>query len=93
MNRPLPGSIEPVNISNDKEISYANTLVKEIISSPANKGKLAHKFDKSINKMNNNQLIEVAEYLGQVIQSNGVNEPILESMLDKVLEKIEGSLE
>jgi hypothetical protein len=81
-----------IHLSPDPEINYALNLIKEINTAPANKGKLSGKFNRSINNLNNQQLIVIADYLSKIISDNKGDTNLLEDMMDNVLEKIEGSL-
>ena len=85
---------DKINLSDDKEINYLVSLIKEISSHDATgKGKSAHRFGKAVANLTNHQLIEIADFIARIIEKANVEDPLLESMMDNVLGKIEGQLD
>jgi hypothetical protein len=76
------------------DLDYVKSIINQINSDKTiTRGRISgtiREFDKSIRALNNKELIQVSDYLSNLIEQNNSSEH-LESLLDSILENITGT--
>jgi hypothetical protein len=90
------GSINPEKFKDffeDKAVSHVKSLVDDMAkTSRKDEGDFAHlvqEFEKSTSKMDNDQLLDVAQYIGEKMKNTDGHDALFGVLLESVLDKID----